>query len=278
MAEITAADVKKLRDTTGAGMMDCKKALTESNGDFDAAVDYLRKKGAKVAELRAGRDANEGVVYILTTPDNKFGIMVQVGCETDFVSKNESFVSFAKSIAELALNNKIKNVDDLLAASLDGVSVKERIDEKVGSIGENISIQNYTCIEGECIATYNHNFRVGVMVALNKSGDDKFTAVGKDLAMQIAAMKPVAVDETSVTAEQKEREMAIAREKALADGKPENMIEKIAEGALNKFYKEFTLLKQDYIKDPKKSIAQLLKETDSELVVTSFVRSELGAK
>jgi elongation factor Ts len=278
MAEITAADVKKLRDTTGAGMMDCKKALTESNGDFDAAVDYLRKKGAKVAELRAGRDANEGVVYILTTPDNKFGIMVQVGCETDFVSKNDSFVSFAKSIAELALNNKIKNVDDLLAASLDGVSVKERIDEKVGSIGENISIQNYTCIEGECIATYNHNFRVGVMVALNKSGDDKFSAVGKDLAMQIAAMKPVAVDETSVTAEQKEREMAIAREKALADGKPENMIEKIAEGALNKFYKEFTLLKQDYIKDPKKSIAQLLKETDSDLVVTSFVRSELGAK
>ncbi len=278
MAEITAADVKKLRDTTGAGMMDCKKALTESNGDFDAAVDYLRKKGAKVAELRAGRDANEGVVYILTTPDNKFGIMVQVGCETDFVSKNESFVSFAKSIAELALNNKIKNVEDLLAASLDGVSVKERIDEKVGSIGENISIQNYTCIEGECIATYNHNFRVGVMVALNKSGDEKYSAVGKDLAMQIAAMKPVAVDETSVTAEQKEREMAIAREKALADGKPENMIEKIAEGALNKFYKEFTLLKQDYIKDPKKSIAQLLKETDSELVVTSFVRSELGAK
>ncbi len=278
MAEITAADVKKLRDTTGAGMMDCKKALTESNGDFDAAVDYLRKKGAKVAELRAGRDANEGVVYILTTPDNKFGIMVQVGCETDFVSKNDSFVSFAKSIAELALNNKIKNVDDLLAASLDGVSVKERIDEKVGSIGENISIQNYTCIEGECIATYNHNFRVGVMVAMNKSGDDKFSAVGKDLAMQIAAMKPVAVDETSVTAEQKEREMAIAREKALADGKPENMIEKIAEGALNKFYKEFTLLKQDYIKDPKKSIAQLLKETDSDLVVTSFVRSELGAK
>jgi elongation factor Ts len=278
MAEITAADVKKLRDTTGAGMMDCKKALTESNGDFDAAVDYLRKKGAKVAELRAGRDANEGVVYILTSPDNKFGIMVQVGCETDFVSKNESFVSFAKSIAELALNNKIKNVDELLAASLDGVSVKERIDEKVGSIGENISIQNYTSIEGECIATYNHNFRVGVMVALNKSGDDKFSAVGKDLAMQIAAMKPVAVDETSVTQEQKEREMAIAREKALADGKPENMIEKIAEGALNKFYKEFTLLKQDYIKDPKKSIAQLLKETDSDLVVTSFVRSELGAK
>lgn len=278
MAEITAADVKKLRDTTGAGMMDCKKALTESNGDFDAAVDYLRKKGAKVAELRAGRDANEGVVYILTTPDNKFGIMVQVGCETDFVSKNESFVSFAKSIAELALNNKIKNVDDLLAASLDGVSVKERIDEKVGSIGENISIQNYTCIEGEYIATYNHNFRVGVMVALNKSGDDKYSAVGKDLAMQIAAMKPVAVDETSVTEEQKEREMAIAREKAIADGKPENMIEKIAEGALNKFYKEFTLLKQDYIKDPKKSISQLLKETDSDLVVTSFVRSELGAK
>jgi elongation factor Ts len=278
MAEITAADVKKLRDTTGAGMMDCKKALTESNGDFDAAVDYLRKKGAKVAELRAGRDANEGVVYILTSPDNKFGIMVQVGCETDFVSKNESFIAFTKSIAELALNNKIKNLDELLSASLDGVSVKERIDEKVGSIGENISIQNYTSIVGECIATYNHNFRVGVMVALNKSGDDKFSAVGKDLAMQIAAMKPVSVDETSVTEEQKEREMAIAREKALADGKPENMIEKIAEGALNKFYKEFTLLKQDYIKDPKKSIAQLLKETDADLVVTSFVRSELGAK
>ena len=278
MSTITAQDVKKLRDTTGAGMMDCKKALTESNGDFDAAVDYLRKKGAKVAELRAGRDANEGVVYILTNSANNFGIMVQVGCETDFVAKNESFIEFVKSIATLALDNKIKTTEDLLASDLNGVSVTERINEKVGSIGENISIQSYHAIEGTYIATYNHNFRAGVMVALNLYGNDTVAGIGKDLAMQIAAMKPVAIDETSVSQEQKDREKAIARDKAAAEGKPENILDKIAEGALTKFYKEFTLLNQDYIKDTKKTIAQVLKETNADLKVTSFVRTELGTK
>lgn len=277
MSEITASDVKKLRDITGAGMMDCKKALTESNGDMDAAVDYLRKKGAKVAELRAGRDANEGVIYILTNADNTFGVMVQVGCETDFVAKNDSFIAFAKSIAEVALNGKIKTTEELLNANLDGVSITDRLAEKVGVIGENISIQDYQTTEGASIATYNHNYRVGVMVSLNKAGDN-IAALGKDLAMQIAAMKPVAVDETNVTEEQKTREMAIAREKAIEEGKPESILDKIAEGALNKFYKEYTLLKQEYIKDTKKTIAQVIKETDSELVVNNFKRSELGTK
>lgn len=277
MSAISAADVKKLRDVTGAGMMDCKKALEESNGDMDGAIDYLRKKGAKVAELRAGRDANEGAIIIKTTPDNKFGIMLQLGCETDFVSKNDTFVGFANSIAELALTNKIKSTEDLLAASLDGVSVQDRIAEKVGSIGENISIQSYQFIEGEQVSFYNHNNRAGAMVAMSKAGEN-IAVLAKDLAMQITAMKPVAVDESSVTEEQKEREKAIARDKAKEDGKPENMLDKIAEGALNKFYKEFTLLKQEYIKDTKKTIEQVIKETDKEVSVLGFKKAELGTK
>lgn len=277
MSTISAADVKKLRDITGAGMMDCKKALEESNGDMDAAIDYLRKKGAKVAELRAGRDANEGAIVILLSPDNTFGVMVQMGCETDFVAKNESFIEFTTSVAEVALKNKIKDIDALLAADLGGVSVQDRIAEKVGSIGENISIQTYSFIEGELVTYYNHNNRAGAMVAMSKAGETIAT-LGKDLAMQITAMKPVAVDESAVTEDQKEREKAIARDKAKEDGKPENMIEKIAEGALNKFYKEFTLLKQEFIKDTKKTIEQVIKETDKEVSVLGFKRAELGSR
>lgn len=277
MSAISAADVKKLRDVTGAGMMDCKKALEESNGDMNGAIDYLRKKGAKVAELRAGRDANEGAVIIKTTSDNKFGIMLQLGCETDFVSKNDVFVGFANSIAELALTNKIKTTEDLLASHLDGVSVQDRIAEKVGSIGENISIQSYQFIEGEQVSFYNHNNRAGAMVAMSKSGD-AIAVLAKDLAMQITAMKPVAVDETSVSEETRERERTIARDKAREDGKPENMLDKIAEGALNKFYKEFTLLKQEYIKDTKKTIEQVIKETDKDVIVLGFKKAELGSK
>jgi elongation factor Ts len=277
MSAISAADVKKLRDVTGAGMMDCKKALEESNGDMDGAIDYLRKKGAKVAELRAGRDANEGAVIIKLSSDNKFGVMLQLGCETDFVSKNDVFVGFANSITEVALNHKIKTTEELLAADLGGVSVQDRIAEKVGSIGENISIQSYQFIEGEQVSFYNHNNRAGAMVAMSKSSEEIAT-LAKDLAMQITAMKPVAVDETSVSEETREREKSIAREKAKEDGKPENMLDKIAEGALNKFFKEFTLLKQEYIKDTKKTIEQVIKETDKDVIVLGFKKAELGSK
>jgi elongation factor Ts len=277
MSAISAADVKKLRDVTGAGMMDCKKALEEANGDMDGAIDYLRKKGAKVAELRAGRDANEGAIIIMTSDDNKFGVMVQMGCETDFVSKNDTFVNFTKSVTEVALNNKIRTLEDLLNANLEGVPVRDRIAEKVGSIGENISIQSYQFIEGEVVSFYNHNNRAGAMVAMSKAGDT-IAALAKDLAMQITAMKPVAVDESSVTEEQKEREKAVAREKAIEEGKPENILDKIAEGALNKFFKEYTLLKQEYIKDTKKTIEQVIKETDKEVSVLGFRKAELGSK
>lgn len=277
MSAISAADVKKLRDITGAGMMDCKKALEEAAGNMDAAIDYLRKKGAKVAELRAGRDANEGCIIILTNPNNTVGVMVQMGCETDFVSKNDSFVDFTKSVASVALNNNCKTTEDLLAADLDGLSVQDRIAEKVGVIGENISIQSYHIIEGECVSFYNHNNRAGAIVAMNKASESIHT-LGKDLAMQITAMKPVAVDESSVTEEQKLREKEIAREKAIEEGKPENILDKISEGALNKFYKEFTLLKQEYIKDNKKTIEQVVKETDKDVKVLGFFRAELGSK
>jgi elongation factor Ts len=277
MSAISAADVKKLRDVTGAGMMDCKKALEEANGNMETAIDVLRKKGAKVAELRAGRDANEGSVIILTNADRTFGVMVQVGCETDFVSKNEMFIEFATSVAQVALDGQFKTVDELLAADLGGVRVKTRFEEKVGTIGENISIQSYHTIEGAYVGFYNHNNRAGAMVAADKSSES-IAVLTKDLAMQITAMKPVALDETSVSEEQKEREKAIAREKAIEEGKPENIIEKIAEGALNKFYKEFTLLKQEFIKDGKKTIEQVIKETDKDVTILGFKRAELGSK
>lgn len=277
MSAISAADVKKLRDVTGAGMMDCKKALEEANGNMEAAIDVLRKKGAKVAELRAGRDANEGSIIILTNADNTFGVMVQVGCETDFVSKNEMFIEFATSVAKVALDGQFKTVDELLAADLGGVSVKTRFEEKVGTIGENISIQSYHTIDGAYVGFYNHNNRAGAMVAADKSSE-AIAVLTKDLAMQITAMKPVALDETSVSEEQKEREKAIAREKAIEEGKPENIIEKIAEGALNKFFKEFTLLKQEFIKDGKKTIEQVIKETDKDVTILGFKRAELGSK
>jgi elongation factor Ts len=277
MSAISAADVKKLRDVTGAGMMDCKKALEEANGNMETAIDVLRKKGAKVAELRAGRDANEGSVIILTNADNTFGVMVQVGCETDFVSKNDMFIEFATSVAQVALDGQFKTVDELLAADLGGVSVKTRFEEKVGTIGENISIQSYQTIEGAYVGYYNHNNRAGAMVAADKSSE-AIAVLTKDLAMQITAMKPVALDETSVSEEQKEREKAIAREKAIEEGKPENIIEKIAEGALNKFFKEFTLLKQEFIKDGKKTIEQVIKETDKDVTILGFKRAELGSK
>jgi elongation factor Ts len=278
MSEITAGDVKKLRDLTGAGMMDCKKALTEANGDMDAAIDYLRKKGAKVAELRAGRDANEGVVIIKIADDKKRGIVVLLGCETDFVAKNESFIEFADSIASKALSSGVSSVEELLNQEIDGATIQERVNEKVATIGEIISIQDFKVISGAYVASYNHNNKVGVILSMDKSHTADLEQLGKDVCMQIAAMKPVALDETSVTEDQKQREMAVAREKAIADGKPENMIEKIAEGALKKFYKEFTLMSQEFVKDTKKTIADVVKATDAEVKITGFERVELGTK
>ena len=276
--EISAADVKKLRDMTGAGMMDCKKALSEANGDIDGAIDYLRKRGAKVAELRAGRDANEGVVIAQVNADQTKGVVVYVGCETDFVAKNEDFIKFVQTITDIAMANNCTTLDELLGQDMNGVTIKERVGEKVGAIGENISIAGFETLSGEMIVPYNHSYRVGVLVALNKKGGDSFFAIGKDVAMQAAAMRPATLDESSVTEDMRQREMAIEREKAIAEGKPESMVEKIAEGALKKFFKEMTLVNQEFVKDPKKTVAQVVSEVDKELKIVGFKRCELGSK
>jgi elongation factor Ts len=274
---ITAQQVNELRKQTGAGIMDCKKALTEANGDMNAAIDYLRKKGQKVAELRAGRDANEGAVIAKVSADGSFGVIVHLGCETDFVAKNADFVQFANDLADVALAGKITSKDDLESASLNGVSVKERVAEKVGSIGENITVANYTTLSAASVVPYIHaGNRIGVLVGLNKAATDDSNALGRDIAMQVAAMRPAALDESSLSEETKERELAIAKEKALAEGKPANIIDKIAEGALQKFYKENTLVHQQFVKDPSKNVAQVVKALDKDLAITDFRRVELG--
>lgn len=274
---VTAAEVNKLRQETGAGIMDCKKALIESNGDFEAAIDYLRKKGAKIAANRSDREANEGVVVAVTSPDGKFGCAVNLSAETDFVSKNEDFINLAKSIADVALAGRIKTVEDLLDAQLDGLSIKDKLLETVGKIGEKIEVKKYEVVEGEGVVAYIHmGYRMGVLVQLNQALTDEKVVVGKDVAMQIAAMNPVAVDASGVSDEMKAREKEIAREKAVAAGKPENMLDKISDGAVNTMLKENTLLPQPFVKDGGKTVEQYLKTADKDLTVVSFKRVTLS--
>lgn len=279
MATVTAAQVNELRNLTGAGLMDCKKALTEANGDVQAAIDFLRKKGAKVAELRAGRAAAEGVVIAQTSADNKKGVAVYLSCETDFVAKNEDFVKFASSIADLALEKAPATLEELLELNLNGVTVKAQLQEKVSAIGELINVSAYETVAGESVVAYNHmGNKIGVLVALNKTLNDAVSTVGKDVAMQIAAMNPLAVDAAGVPAEAIEREKAIAKEKAVAAGKPANILDKIAEGAGQTFIKENTLLTQPFVKDGSKTVAQVLGAAESGLTVTAFKRVERGTK
>jgi elongation factor Ts len=274
---ITAAEVNKLRQETGAGIMDCKKALTETNGDFEAAIDYLRKKGAKIAANRSDREANEGVVIALTSEDGKFGCAVNLSSETDFVAKNEDFINLAKSIAAVALENRIKSLEDLQNAQLDGVSIKDKLLDTVAKIGEKIEVKKYEVVEGEGVVAYIHmGYRMGVLVQLNQTLDEARTVAGKDVAMQIAAMNPVAVDASGVSDEMKDRERAIAREKAIVAGKPENILDKIADGAVNTMLKENTLLPQPFVKDGSKTVEQYLKSVDKDLTVLSFKRVTLS--
>ncbi|MBK7149966.1 MAG: elongation factor Ts [Bacteroidetes bacterium] len=276
---VTAAQVNELRNLTGAGIMDCKKALTEANGDVQAAIDFLRKKGAKVAELRAGRAAAEGVVVAKTSADNKKGVAVYLSCETDFVAKNEDFVKLAVSIADAALAAGSKTADEVLALSLGNATVKDVVQEKVSAIGELINVSAYASIEGESVIAYNHmGNKIGVLVALNKGLNDAVATVGKDVAMQIAAMNPLAVDASGVAPEILEREKTIALEKAAASGKPANILEKIAESAVNSYIKENTLLTQPFVKDGSKTVAQVLGGAESGLTVIAFSRVERGAK
>jgi elongation factor Ts len=274
---ITAADINKLRQMTGAGMMDCRKALTETNGDMEAAIDWLRKKGQKVAALRGDREAKEGVVLARTTADNKSGITLCLSCETDFVSKNADFVAFAQSIMDAAIAQNVKSVDELNAASVGGAKIADLVNDKLASIGEKIGISKFERVDADYVASYIHGAnRMGVLVGLNKTADE----AGKNIAMQIAAMNPVAVDASSVPAEVVEREKAIVLELIQNDpkmvGKPEEMINKIAEGKLNSFFKESTLLAQAFVKDGGMSVGDYLKSVDPSLKVISFKRVALG--
>jgi elongation factor Ts len=274
---ITAQDINKLRQATGAGMMDCRKALTETGGDFEAAIDWLRKQGQKVAAKRSDREAKEGVVIAKTTADNKTGFIVTISCETDFVSKNSDFVAFAQSIADAAVANNVKSVEELNEVSVNGSKVSDLINDKLASIGEKIGVSRFERVDAPFVASYIHGaYRMGVLVGFNKEAAD----AGKDVAMQIAAMNPVAVDAASVPQETITRERDIVMEQMKQDpkmaGKPEEMLSKIAEGKLNAFFKESTLLQQGFVKDNSKTVGDFLKSVDPELKVTEFNRVALG--
>ncbi len=274
---ITAQDINKLRQATGAGMMDCRKALTETAGDFEAAIDWLRKQGQKVAAKRSDREAKEGVVIAKTTADNKTGFIVCISCETDFVSKNTDFVAFAQSITDAAVTNNVHNVEALLEADVNGAKVSDLINDKLASIGEKIGIVKFERVEAPYVASYIHGaYRLGVLVALSSEAAE----AGKDVAMQIAALNPVAVDADSVPAETVERERNIIIDTMKEDpkmaGKPDEMVAKIAEGKLNAFFKEQTLLAQPFVKDASKTVGDYLKSVQSDLKVLNFKRVALG--
>lgn len=273
---ISAADVNKLRKMTGAGLMDCKKALQETGGDFDAAIDYLRKKGQKVAEKRADRDATEGAAIALTDGSGSYGVAIRLSSETDFVAKNDEFVGFARAIAEKALAERPADTAALLGLSFDGATIGDRVTEMVGKIGEKIEVAEYATLEAPCVVPYIHaGNRIGVLVGLNQPGETA-EGMGRDVAMQIAAMNPVAVDESGVPENIKQRELEIGREKALAEGKPENIVDKIAEGTLKKWYKENTLVNQAFVKDGSKTVGQAVAAAASGLEVTGFARLSVG--
>ncbi|MFN5475178.1 MAG: translation elongation factor Ts [Sphingobacteriales bacterium] len=274
---ITAADINKLRQSTGAGMMDCRKALTETNGDFEAAIDWLRKKGQKVAALRGDRDAKEGVVLAATTADNKTGLAFCLSCETDFVSKNSDFVAFAQSIMNAAIAGNVKGVDELNELSINGAKISDMVNDKLASIGEKIGIAKFERIDADYVSSYIHGAnRMGVLVGFSKAVGE----AGKDLAMQIAAMNPVALDADSVSAEVVAREKAIVTEQIKNDpkmaGKPEEMISKIADGKLNAYFKENTLLAQPFVKDAGRSVGDYLKSAEGDVKVVAFKRVALG--
>lgn len=274
MTQIAAADVSKLRKSTGAGMMDCKKALQEADGDFTKAVEIIRKKGQAVANKRADREASEGVVLAATNQDGSLGAMVVLNCETDFVAKNEDFVGFTKQILELAIDNDAADLDALKQLKLGDKSVADKVVEQIGVIGEKIELAYYGKINAALVTPYIHpGNKLATLVGFNKITENQ---TAKDVAMQIAAMNPVAVDKDKISPEIIDKEREIGREQALREGKPENIVDKIAEGKLNKFYKENTLLNQDFTKDNKKTVRQYLQEQDKELTVTEFLRYTLA--
>ncbi len=276
MANITAAEVAKLRKQTGAGMMDCKKALQESEGDFEKAIEILRKKGAKVAAKRADKDATEGYVLGKTSNDNTFGVLVMVNCETDFVAKSEDFVNFVTGITTAALDNKAETLEAVLALTLDNATVAEKLNDITGKTGEKLEFDSYKAIKAPFVSAYNHNGnRIATLVGMNKAGEGVDVAA-HDLAMQIAAMNPVSLDKESVSQKVIDTELEVGKDLARQEGKPEAMLDKIAQGRLGKFFKENTLMSQSFIKDSKITVTDYLKSTDKDLTVSKFSRLGIG--
>ncbi|MFN8165114.1 MAG: translation elongation factor Ts [Bacteroidia bacterium] len=275
-ATISAADVNKLRQQTGSGMMDCKKALIEANGDFEAAIDILRKKGQKIAANRQDREAKEGYVFGKVSADGKHGMVVAVCCETDFVAKNEDFVKYGESILDLAMKSNPSSIDEVKALKLGDRTVGDTLVDQMGKIGEKIDVVDFQNVTAEKVIVYNHpGNKLTSMVGFSVAAPAVAEA-GRDIAMQVAAMAPVAIDKDDVDPSLLERELEIAKEQIRQEGKPENMIEKIAQGKINKFYSEYTLLNQQYIKDEKKTVRQYLESVDKAAKITAMKRVKLG--
>ncbi len=282
MATISITEIKQLREMTGAGMGDCKKALEASNGDMEGAIDFLRKLGQKLSVKRADREAKEGVCIALTDQYRNKGVVIKLGCETDFVAKTDKFVAMANTIAEVALKHTPADAQALLSLPFgeEKLSIGEKIEEQTGVIGEKLELSNYEYIitkpgEGQVIPYVHAGHRAAVIVALNTEGTDVVEA-GKNIAMQVAAMKPVALDKDGVSPETIDREIEIGKEQARAEGKPDEMIEMIAKGKLNRFYKDQTLVNQDYVKDGSKNVAAYLNSVKKGLAVTAFKHVMLG--
>jgi elongation factor Ts len=279
--EITAATVKELRERTGAGMMDCKKALNETNGDMEQAIEYLRKKGAATAEKRADRSANEGVV--LTSIDNGKGVIVEVNCETDFVARSDDFLSFSNRVLEAVASQSPADIPALLQSKSGDLTIGDYLQELVGKIGEKIEVKRFSTFstDGALIDYIHPGAKLGVMLEISGAAGDAVTALGKDLAMQVAAMSPVAIDRSSVPDEIKEKELEIYRQQALEQGKPENMVDRIAEGKLNKYFQEYTLLEQTFLRDTTKTVKEHVEEVGKNLggtlTVVRFERFQVGA-
>ena len=273
---ITAKDVNKLRQMTGAGMMDCKKALVEADGDFDKAVEILRKKGQKISASRSDRETNEGTVFVKTSDDHKEGIVLSLNCETDFVAKNEEFQTTGNKVLETAFEHKPANLEELKKLKIGDLTIDEKLTELVGKIGEKINIGAYEILSGEMVVSYLHaGSRLGVLVAMENVGGDAEEA-GRDVGMQIAAMKPIALDKDGVDQSTIDNELKIGREQALAEGKPDKIIDKIAEGKLNKFLKENTLANQAFVKDPSMTVSQYLDSVNKGMKVSAFKRVSVG--
>ncbi len=277
MAKITAAEVNELRKATGAGMMDCKKALVEADGDKEKAIEYLRKHGQKVAAKRADRDASEGVIIAKVSDDKTFGAVLRVSCETDFVAKNQDFIDFVNSLVDTAVANKVANVDELKATLIDGKSISDIVLEQLAKIGEKIEIVEYQVIEAPIVFAYIHpGNRLATIMGMNMADVEDIETIGKEVNMQIAAMAPIALDKNGVDSKTIEQEIEIGKDQARQEGKPEAMLEKIAMGKLNKFYRENTLLAQKFVRDNKMSVEQYLQSANKDLTVTGFYRLALA--